>query len=159
LEELLGALHDWPVAVAFRQSYFAYPAVSALHILGLGLLVGSIVPLDLRMVGLFRRVPLQPIARYLSAASGVGLAIAIVTGFFLFSVKPEEYARSTPFLIKLAALAVGVLNVAILRVGTAWRGVVEQGVVSGRAFTHALLSMLCWVSAIFAGRWIAFILD
>jgi hypothetical protein len=159
LEQLLQALHDWPVAIAFRQSYVAYPAVSALHILGLGVLVGSIIPLDLRMLGLFRKVPLQPLARYLSAASGIGLALAIVTGFFLFSVKPEEYIRSTPFLIKVGALALGVVNIALLRTGSAWRGVVERGMVSARAFGHALVSMLCWLTAIFAGRWIAFILD
>ncbi|HTB35708.1 MAG TPA: DUF2214 domain-containing protein, partial [Reyranella sp.] len=86
--EWIGA---WPGAVLLRGSGTAWLLVDAAHILGVGLLVGAIVPLDLRLLGLFRALPLALIAPFLSRAAAAGAALAFATGLWLFSMKPAEY--------------------------------------------------------------------
>ena len=61
----LDALAGWPGARWLQGSGTAYLIVNALHILGIGLLVGAILPLDLRLAGFFRRVPLVPLVSVL----------------------------------------------------------------------------------------------
>ena len=61
--------------------------VSAAHILSIGLLVGAILPLDLRMLGFFRGVPLDVIGPFLSRAAVLGAGMTIVTGILLFTVR------------------------------------------------------------------------
>ena len=100
LVEWIGA---WPGAVFLRDSGTAYLLVNAAHILGVGLLVGAIIPLDLRLLGLFRHAPLAVLAPFLSRAAATGAVLAIVTGLWLFSVKPGEYLGNAAFLWKAGA--------------------------------------------------------
>ena len=55
LGPLLGALEGWPIAVLLRGSSVVYLLVNAAHILFIGLLLGAIVTLDLRLLGAFPR--------------------------------------------------------------------------------------------------------
>jgi hypothetical protein len=73
--------------------------------LGVGLLIGGILPLDLRLAGLLRGVPLAAIGPFLSRSAAIGLGLAIVTGLWLFTVKPREYLANDAFLWKMALLA------------------------------------------------------
>ena len=74
--ELLAALGRWPGAVLLQQNGTLYLLVNASHILGIALLVGGILSLDLRLMGFFRLVPVAVVAPFLSriAAGGLGLA-------------------------------------------------------------------------------------
>lgn len=110
--EMLAALEGSALALALRGSTWAYPLVNASHILGIALLVGSIVPLDLRLLGLWRQTPLAALARVLLPMAGIGLALAAVSGGLLFAVKATAYAGSTLFLAKMGLLALGLVNAA-----------------------------------------------
>ena len=98
--QLLEWIGAWPGAVLLRGSGTAWLLVDAAHILGVGLLVGAIVPLDLRLLGLFRAPPLALIAPFLSRAAAAGAALAFATGLWLFSMKPAEYLANDAFLWK-----------------------------------------------------------
>ena len=100
--EWIGA---WPGAVWLRDSGTAYLFVNAAHILGVGLLVGAIIPLDLRLLGLFRHAPLAVLAPFLSRAAATGAVLAILTGLWLFSVKPAEYLDPEAAVAAIAAVA------------------------------------------------------
>jgi hypothetical protein len=54
--------------------------INAAHILGLSTLFGSVVALDLRLLGAFRSIPVSPLVRLLPRIAGAGLGLAIVTG-------------------------------------------------------------------------------
>lgn len=58
-----------------------YPAPEILHILGFVVLVGSIVALDLRLLGLGRAIAIQPMAQLLLPLSRLGFLLAITMGF------------------------------------------------------------------------------
>lgn len=114
MEEALTWIGALPFAVAIRRSAVLYIFVNAAHILSIGIIVGSILPLDLRLLGFFRSVPVAVVGPYLSRTAAIGVALAIATGFCLFSVRPVEYAANPAFLTKMTLLALGVLNAAIL---------------------------------------------
>jgi hypothetical protein len=141
-----------------RQSRYAYPVVNALHILSIGVLVGSILPLDLRLLGAFPSVPVGALARVLEPVAAVALLAAIVAGFLLFSVKPLEYANNPALWAKVGLIGIGILNAAVVRLTPAWRAVrAGRGTVPPWMRAAAFASLIVWSSAVFAGRFVAYI--
>lgn len=157
MTELLLATGNWPVAAWLRTSATAYPFVSAAHILSIGLLAGAIITLDLRLLGVFRKMPADSVAGPLTAVAGTGLLATLVTGVLLFSVQPSHYLDNQAFLLKLAIIAAGLVTVLFVRTHRQWRQVVQGGQVTPLLRVTAGLSMLIWITAILAGRWIAFV--
>jgi hypothetical protein len=131
--------------------------VNAAHILGVGLLVGAIVPLDLRLLGAFRPVPLAVVAPFLSRAAAAGAVLAIVTGLWLFSMKPAEYLDNSAFLWKAALFALALANVALQHANRHFARAVTGGEVRPTVRVAALGSILLWLSVLVAGRWIGFV--
>jgi hypothetical protein len=154
LVEWIGA---WPGAVFLRDTGTAYLLVNAAHILGVGLLIGAILPLDLRLLGFFRRAPLGVLAPFLSRAAAVGLVLAIVTGLWLFSVKPGEYMENSAFLLKVGLLVAALANVALQHGNHRFATAVARGDPSPVVRLVALCSILLWLSVLVAGRWIGFL--
>ncbi|MBY2936975.1 DUF6644 family protein [Rhizobium leguminosarum] len=155
--DILEWLSATTPAVALRRSGTLYMFVNAAHILAIGLLLGAILPLDLRLAGFFRKVPVEIVAPFLSRAAGVGLAAAIVTGFCLFSVRAVEYAGNSAFLAKLGLIALGILNLSIVHLGRGWQMVLSLGIVRPGLRFSAALSAAIWIAAVIAGRWIGFL--
>jgi len=147
----------WPGAVLLQRSGTAYLLVNAAHILGVGLLVGAILPLDLRLLGFFRGVPLPVIGPFLRRAAAIGLALAIATGLWLFSVKPAEYLANEAFLWKLGLLAVALLNIAVLHRSAAFARALREGEPGAGVRLAAFCSAVLWLSVLVAGRWIGFV--
>jgi hypothetical protein len=112
---VLDILEAWAGASWLRDSPTAYLFVNAAHILGIGLLLGAILPLDLRLIGFFRQFPLELLRPFLTRAAATGLTLAAITGLWLFSVKPDEYWANEAFRWKLALLILAVANILIER--------------------------------------------
>ncbi|MBB4218523.1 hypothetical protein FHT79_005745 [Rhizobium sp. BK212] len=155
--DILEWLSATAPAVALRRSGTLYMFVNAAHILAIGLLVGAILPLDLRLAGFFRRVPVEIVALFLSRCAGIGLAAALVTGFCLFSVRAVEYAGNPAFLAKLGLIAFGLLNVLVVHTGQGWRTAITAGILRPAIKVSAALSAVTWIAALVAGRWIGFL--
>lgn len=155
--ELLQALSDWPVAAALRRSGIAYPLINAAHILSIGLLVGAIATLDLRILGAFRTSALAQIAGPLRRIATSGLAAAAVTGFLLFSTRPLTYAENPALLIKLGVVGLGVLNALLLARNPHWPPALAGAPIHWSLRLSALASLLLWLCAVIAGRWIGFL--
>lgn len=152
--EWFGSL---PHAELLRRSATLYLLVNAAHILGIGLLVGAILPLDLRLVGLLRQGSLTVLAPFLMRIAATGLVLAMLTGFLLFSVKPTEYAANPAFLVKMALLLLGLVNVALQHQSAAWDRLREDGEASSHIRLLAGLSFGIWLTTLIAGRWIGFV--
>lgn len=145
------------IAQALRGSGDVYMAVNAAHILGIGLLVGAIIPLDLRLLGFGRQYPLQVLASFLSRCAATGLALAMLTGAALWAVRPEDYLGNAAFVWKMALLAAALLIVSLQHIGPGWRRVVSEGTVSLPVRLMAAASLACWLAILLAGRWIGFL--
>ena len=154
--EFLEWLGHWPGARLLQRSGTAYLFVNASHILGIGLLVGAILPLDLRLAGLIRGAPLAQLAPFLSRAAGFGLGLALLTGLWLFTVKPVEYSTNPAFLWKLGLLLLALANIAFQHRGDAFGQALATETVPLRVRLSALASCTLWLAVLLAGRWIGF---
>ena len=149
---MLEAIGEWPGARWLQQSATAYLFVNAAHILGIATLLGAILPLDLRLLGFFRRYPVEVLVSFLVRSAAVGLSLAVLTGAWLFSVKPDEYLENAAFRWKVALLALALANVAFQHWGT--NRVPDT---SPAVRLRAGFSLCLWVSVLVAGRWIGFV--
>lgn len=153
MDALLAAIAASEPAASLRVSRWLYAAVNTSHVLGIALLVGSILPLDLRLLGLWRGVALDGLVRVLVPVAAGGLVLALATGALLFSVRAPDYAALTVFRIKLVLIAVGVSAALLLHL---LHGVRLERAAPGRLAGAGALSMTCWLGALLAGRMIAF---
>ena len=154
LQELLTALEQSAVSETLRFWRWAYPLVNTGHILGIALLFGAIVPLDLRLVGVWRSIPLKSLAKVLLPVAGSGLGLALFTGPLLFSVDPFKYAGLWLFWLKLLLIVLALFNVLLVHRSVAWR---EGDETTLRLQFTGLVSALLWLLVILCGRLIAYV--
>lgn len=140
-----------------RSSPVLYPAAEILHIIGFVLLVGSIIALDLRLLGIGRAIAIQPLARLLLPLSRIGFVVAIGMGFLLFSADAAHVVRNPAFQAKLLLIAAALLNILIAHAGP-WRRLAAgwDGETPAGAKVTAYASLLLWLSTLTAGRLIAY---
>ena len=147
------------LAGLLRGSVWAYPLVNAGHILGVALLVGSIVPLDFRLLGLWQSLPLTPLWRVLTRTAGIGLGLAIACGLLLFITRATEYANSGLFISKMAVVFVGTANALVLHLPPPDDHALERWTISkppARVRIAACISLTTWLSALALGRLIGY---
>ena len=154
--DVLDGLAAWPGAVWLQGSGVAYLLVNAAHILGIALLIGAILPLDLSIAAPGRR-SLASIGPLLLRSAAVGLTLVLVTGLWLFSVKPREYLANPAFLAKLALLGFALGNIAVQHRVTNFRDALKGEQVSLGTRLAAGVSAGLWVGVLIAGRWIGFV--
>lgn len=149
--EIFTAIEQLGFVRALKGSFFVYPVVNALHIASIGMLLTSVVMIDLRLLGAFRSLPETPFVTVLRRLAFTALAGAVFTGLLLFSVRAGEYVAKPIFLAKIVLILVAGLNF------LAFRYVSRAG--AGKAFVRifALLSLLLWPSVLLAGRFIGFL--
>lgn len=157
LTELLVSLGDTALASWLRQSAIGYPLVSSAHILGIALLLGSVLILDLRLLGITQRGALTMLAPILSRFAACGLLLALLTGPLLFSVQPAHYLANSAFLLKLALLLLALINILLVHRLPHWQALLDGQAPALFLKVTALLSLLLWLAILLAGRWIAFV--
>jgi hypothetical protein len=155
----LAALEATPLAGTLRGSVWAYPLVNTAHILGVALLVGSMIPLDLRLLGAWRSVPLTPLWRVLTRTASAGLGLAVVFGTLLFITRATEYAASGLFLSKMVVVGIGTANaLAVRTLGpeaiAPMRSAREKSPV--RVRLAGGLSLAAWLTALTLGRLVGY---
>ena len=151
LGEPLGALENLPVIVALRESTFAYPIVNALHIVGVALLFGAIVPLDLRLAGWRREAAaVDGLATLLLPVALFGFLLAACAGLLLFATDARAYAASPLFQAKMVLIATALANALALR-RVDWRRAASR-----RVSAAAGASLLLWLAVIVLGRLVGY---
>jgi len=156
MADLLGAIEATALATALRGSTWAYPLVNAGHVVGLALLFGAIVPLDLRLIGAWRDVPLIHFLRVLVPVAAAGLAVAALFGLLLFAANARDYAASGFFLAKMAMLALGIANAAAFHALRRRRTPGDAGGdIPGQRVIGAA-SLAVWLAVIVLGRLIGY---
>lgn len=145
------------LASGLRDSVWIYPLINAGHVLGVALLVGSILPLDLRLLGLWRSVPLTPWWRVATQTAVCGLLLAFFSGSLLFMARATEYVASPLFQAKIALIAVAALNALLLRRRASHiHELLESGAPSWQLRLAAGLSLVGWIGVLFLGRLVGY---
>jgi hypothetical protein len=160
LVEFLAWLEGSALGHAMRGAgVWSYGVVNLIHILGVATLFGSILVLDLRLLGLWARVPLVSVATPAVPLAIVGFAVAAVSGACLLTTNATEYAGNPFLLIKFLGVALGLVNVAVLHALPAWKARAERVPTAPERFQLAAAggaSLVCWLTALAAGRLIGY---
>ena len=158
LQTLAAGLQATDLSHALRASIWLYPLVNTGHVVAIAMLFGAIVPLDLRLVGCWRAVPLDHLARVLLPVAIVGLLLALTTGSLLFATRPLDYIGEPLFGIKMTLLVAAVLNALLLRRSPGW-GLLRVATVAAPrpAWRVAgIVSIVLWLGVIGCGRLIGY---
>ncbi len=156
--ELFEWLEGTGIANAIRTTPWMYPAFETAHYIGLSLLVGGILLIDLRTLGFARVLPLRSMIGLLPFV-WVGFLINVVTGSLLFIYGATNFGTNAAFGLKMTFMVFAGLNalafdLAVRRSSTNW-------VAADRPPTFvkvfATLSLLLWICVVTTGRWMAYL--
>lgn len=137
--EALGA-HPW-----------AYPMLEVVHLIGVALILGNLVLLEMRVFGWASTLPIEPLARLSLGLVGIGFGLAVVTGLLMFGTQPGELLANRVFTTKMALIMLAGCNAGWFH---ARRSLQLQDTT---ARVSMLLSMVIWMLVITCGRWIAYV--
>jgi hypothetical protein len=155
----LGALESMPLAVAMRQELWLYPIVEIAHIMGFVVLVGSIVVLDLRLLGLSRGLPVSMLTRHVVPWSVVALAVIVPTGLLMFMAHASDFLTNRAFQVKLLLILLAGINAGLFHAGV-YRSVGQwerDAPPPTAARLHAGASLLLWLGVLSCGRLLAYL--
>ena len=152
--EFLAALEASGVAEWARNARWGYAMLNGTHILGVALLVGAMVPLNLLRIGVKAGVSQEVAARILVPCAAVGLCLAIATGAVMFASRASEYAGLMVFRTKIVLIVVGTGGALALNLWYGWRMTRARASVQRH---HALWSLFLWLVVLYLGRSIAFV--
>jgi len=137
------------------NSIWGYPMILTLHTVGLALLVGANIVLDLRLLGFAQRLPLEELTRAFRIM-WIGFWINAVTGAALFAADATTRGTSRLFISKLFLVAFGVLVIVAIR-RQVFGATPDQPRIGVSAKVLAATSLAVWVAAITAGRLMAYV--
>jgi hypothetical protein len=138
---------------------YAYGFINLAHILGLSTLFGSVLVLDLRLLGVWKSISIATISRPTVPLATSGFILAAVSGFSMLAVNGTEYSGNPFLYVKFPAIAFGAVNVAVLQFLPAWKARTTRELSTrerGQLAIAGGISLVCWLTAITAGRMIAY---
>lgn len=148
-----SALADWVAA-----SEWGYAITISCHGIGLGIVVGILTMVNLRIAGLFRGLALTPVGSLIKLA-WCGFVLNAISGIALFAAQATHFVTHVAFLIKISAIFFAVLNAAFIQNALRASARKWDGGAPIPLYVKllALGSLSLWSVAIVAGRLIAYV--
>jgi hypothetical protein len=160
--KVLGALEASGLGQAMRQSEWLYPAVEIVHLVGIGLLFGSIAILDLRLLGFSKSVSAKRLAGHVLPWAAAAFLLIVPSGLMMFIAHASDFISSPVFAVKMCLIMAAGLNAALFHTIVfpsieVWDSEEMRKLgapPSARACAAA--SLLIWISVIACGRLLAY---
>lgn len=158
----LGALEASGLGQAMRQWLWLYPSVETVHLVGIGLLFGSIAILDLRLLGFSRRIGVKALARHVLPWTAASFILIVPSGFLMFTAHASEFIQSPVFALKMGLILTAGLNAALFHAIVfpsveVWDSEEMRKLAPPPSVRiSALVSILIWISVIACGRLLAY---
>lgn len=156
---ILKTLEETSLADAIRNSLYLFPTFEALHVFGLAIVFGTILVIDLRLMGFASlERPYRLMAGDILKWTWAAFALVVVTGGLMFISNATVYANLPYFQVKMALLVLSGVNMAIFEATTGKRSAEwgQSTTVPGHAKIAGTLSILMWLGIIVTGRLIGF---
>lgn len=153
-EWLLGlSLNQW-----IQATVWAWPVFEILHFLGLSLLLGGLLVIDLRLMGLYRELSLQATHSMLPWVM-IGFLINLLTGTLFVIGDPERYLIHMGFQLKMLLVMLAGLNVVwfYLRIYRQLHTWPDHGSATMEAKIIGGLSLFLWFAVLVLGRLIPYV--
>lgn len=151
---LLQWLNDTGLSVYMRESLWGYPVALTLHAIGMGLLVGVVAILDLRVLGVFRQIAFPGLSKWFPVLL-VGFLVNLISGTMLYLSDPISLLKNVAFVVKIILVFIGLVFLLVMRATPAFKNIanMDGSAVGGvPAKTVAVISLIVWVAAVTAGR-------
>jgi len=149
-----SGLGEW-----LRSTVRAIPVINSLHVIGLVLVFGTISVVDLRLLGIpSTRRSFKLLAGELLKWTWLAFALAVVTGFLMFTANATTFYDNTQFRIKMVLLVLAGINMLVFELITV-RSVHQwdkDQPVPVSAKVAGLLSLVLWMGVIVFGRWVGY---
>jgi uncharacterized protein DUF6644 len=158
LKQAFEWLQSQSFPTEIRESNWLFPTIETVHVLALVLVVGSVVTVDLRLLGLANRArPVTDVTAQCLPLTWWAFLVAAIAGSLLFTSKAVTYYNDIPFRIKMVCMALAAVNVVFFNL-TSYRRVAAWDLDRPPAGARLAggLSLLLWVIIVGAGRWIGF---
>jgi hypothetical protein len=139
-----------------RMSTPGYPSMITLHAIGMAIMVGLSLVLDMRLLGYFAGIPTHALNR-LQGLAWLGFAINTVSGTALFTAQATSYIVDVVFMTKIVLVFLGAITAAILQPQLARADSWSGGQTPGGIKALAWLSIILWLGAIITGRLTAYL--
>jgi len=159
LYALISYLEDSALADNIRENDLLFPLIESVHVLSICLVVGSILVVDLRLLGLASiNRPVSRVANGILPLTWSAFAIAVASGSLLFISNATKYLENGYFVAKILLICAAGLNMAVFHAISArdlpkWE---NEKTLPLSAQLAGGLSILLWVSVVTCGRWIGF---
>ena len=149
---------EWCEATALgqlvRTSTWLFPVIESVHLLGLCALGGTVLIVDLRMLGAgLTNQPLDALAAAVHPWLKASVALMVSTGFLLFMSEAVKCFHNPSFWVKMATLPLAILFTFTVRKRVAARPGLDTSLLTR---VTATTSLLLWFTVAAAGRWIGF---
>jgi hypothetical protein len=129
---------------------WAYPALETVHVLGIALLVGNLLALELRVWGRAPELPVLALARLSLSIAVIGFLCAAASGLLMFASQPGELLANRAFVIKMGLVAGAGINAGLFHARDGLRKLDRW------ARAQTALSLGLWIAVMICGRWIAY---
>jgi hypothetical protein len=162
LQNVFEWLQSWPISQSIRQSSWMFPAIECVHVIAITLVVGSVMIVDVRVLGLTStRKSISELSWEVLPWTWVLFAVAAISGAFMFAAKATAYFADAPFRIKMLLIAAAGLNMVCFHFGPfktirQWDRDVQPPAL---AKLSCGLSLTFWILVVAMGRWIGFTIE
>ena len=147
------------LATKLRDSLLLFPLIESTHVLGLALVFGTVLVIDLRLLGIAsRQRPFRRMASEILKWTWAAFATTALTGTLMFTTNARVYYHNFYFRTKMLLLLLAAVNMLVFEL-TAGRTIHrwDKAPSAPRAGkTVAALSLAMWITIIFMGRLIGF---
>ncbi len=155
---MLLSFFEWCDATALgagvRNSMWLFPAIEAIHLLGLCVLGGSLLVVDLRLLGVgLKRQTISELADQVGRWLAGAIVVMAVTGILLFLSEAVKCYYNQSFWVKMTTLPIALLFTFTVRSRITHTGGIDTSV---RTRLVGATSIALWFTVAAAGRWIGF---
>jgi hypothetical protein len=159
LQEFIAYFEDSGLADNIRENDLLFPLIESVHVLAISLVIGSILVVDLRLLGFASiRRPVGRVIDGILPLTWSAFAVAVASGSLLFISNATKYLANGYFVAKLFLILAAGLNMVVFHFVSAkdlpkWE---NEPAPPLRARLAGGLSILLWVAVVACGRWIGF---
>ncbi|MBV6848770.1 hypothetical protein [Xanthomonas euvesicatoria] len=159
LTDLFALLERSGLGDFIRATPNVYPVLMSLHVLGIAMLLGGALALDMRLLGIGRRVlSVKALAGLLLPFSRVGFVLVAGTGVLMFTAVAASVGSSAAAPWKLGLVVLSGINIVVFHAGI-YRSISSWDIDAETPWQAKLaggVSAATWTLVIFAGRFLAY---
>jgi hypothetical protein len=157
MDSFLALIENGALSTFIRETptVFVFPAILTLHTIGMGVLAGGSIAIDLRILGFAPKMALAPMGRFFLVL-WLALVVNAVSGILLLIAYPTKALTNPLFYVKLLLIALGVMVLLRLKRRIFDDPRIERMPIERGDRRLALISIAIWLATIAAGRLLAY---